>query len=105
MPPPPPPPRPYLYASYLLAASCFPYVIVKTFLYNYQVDGVAAAAMFVLTGAFSWIHVFAARWVGGGLGPGSRWWWADRVCAVGRPCSQGHSSGSMPCSKGGWCQI
>mmetsp|Transcript_18106 Transcript_18106/g.38963 ORF Transcript_18106/g.38963 Transcript_18106/m.38963 type:complete len:770 (+) Transcript_18106:366-2675(+) len=53
--------RPYLYASYLLAAACFPYVIVKTILYRYGQDAVSAAAIFVLAGAFSWFHVFAAR--------------------------------------------
>lgn len=53
--------RTYLYTSYLLAAACFPYIIVKTILYHYGPDAIPAAAIFIITGLFCWIHVFAAR--------------------------------------------
>ena len=55
--------RPYLYSSYLLVAACFPYVIVKMILFRYSQDAVPAAAIFIITGLFCWVHVFAARWV------------------------------------------
>lgn len=54
--------RPYLYSSYLLAAACFPYIIVKIILFRYSKDAVAASAIFIITGLFCWAHVFAARW-------------------------------------------
>ncbi|GAX85063.1 hypothetical protein CEUSTIGMA_g12483.t1 [Chlamydomonas eustigma] len=53
--------RAYLYTSYLLAASCFPYITVKTILYHYENDAIPAAAIFIITGLFCWLHVFAAR--------------------------------------------
>eukprot|EP00798_Chlamydomonas_sp_ICE-L_P000009 gene9-12818_t len=53
--------RPYLYCSYLLAASCFPYIVVKTTLYHYDHKAASAAIMLALTGAFCWFHVFASR--------------------------------------------
>jgi len=53
--------RPYLYTSYLLAALCFPAIVVKTILFRYSQDGVSAACLFGLAGLFCWLHVFAAR--------------------------------------------
>ncbi|KAJ9523876.1 hypothetical protein QJQ45_020064 [Haematococcus lacustris] len=53
--------RPYLYASYLLAASCFPYLLVKMILFRYSTDAVPAATIFIITGLLCWLHVFAAR--------------------------------------------
>ncbi|KAJ9523573.1 hypothetical protein QJQ45_007254 [Haematococcus lacustris] len=52
--------RPYLYASYLLAASCFPYLLVKMILFRYSTDAVPAATIFIITGLLCWLHVFAA---------------------------------------------
>ncbi|GFR39649.1 hypothetical protein Agub_g115 [Astrephomene gubernaculifera] len=53
--------RPYLYAAYLLAAACLPYIVVKTILFRYGPDGVAAAAILGLAGVCSVGHVLAAR--------------------------------------------
>lgn len=53
--------RPYLYASYLLAALCFPAIVVKTILFRYSRCKAATACLFGLVGLFSWLHVFAAR--------------------------------------------
>jgi hypothetical protein len=53
--------RPYLYASYLMAATCVPYIVVKTILFRYGQDGVAAASILVISGLCSVFHVLAAR--------------------------------------------
>ena len=53
--------RMYLFASYLLAALCFPYIIVKTIFYHYSQDAIPASAILIITGVFCWVHVFAAR--------------------------------------------
>ncbi|PNH07831.1 hypothetical protein TSOC_005683, partial [Tetrabaena socialis] len=53
--------RPYLYCAYLLSAACFPYTIVKTILFRYGSDGVAAAFILGLCGVCSLLHILAAR--------------------------------------------
>ncbi|EFJ45044.1 hypothetical protein VOLCADRAFT_118552, partial [Volvox carteri f. nagariensis] len=53
--------RPYLYAAYLLAIACIPYIAMKTMLFRYGSDKVAAAAILVITGLSSACHVLAAR--------------------------------------------
>lgn len=54
--------RHYLAASGLLAVLCFPFIVVKMILFRYSGhDGAACAFIFALAGAFSWLHVLAAR--------------------------------------------
>lgn len=53
--------RPYLYVSYLLAALCLPYIVVKTIMFRYGPDGVAAAFLLSIAGLCSIGHVLAAR--------------------------------------------
>ncbi|KAG2496113.1 hypothetical protein HYH03_005716 [Edaphochlamys debaryana] len=53
--------RPYLYASYMQVVLCLPYIVVKTILFRYGSDGVAAAAILSLAGLCSAAHVLAAR--------------------------------------------
>ncbi|KAG1680776.1 hypothetical protein FOA52_008109 [Chlamydomonas sp. UWO 241] len=51
----------YLWSASLLALLCFPYVVTKTVLFHFGADGVAAAFIFAITGAFAFFHVFAAK--------------------------------------------
>jgi hypothetical protein len=51
----------YLYASYLLAGLCFPFILTKTVMFHYGHDAVPAAALLTITGLFCWVHVLAAR--------------------------------------------
>ncbi|GLC59570.1 hypothetical protein PLESTB_001501500 [Pleodorina starrii] len=53
--------RPYLYGSYLLAAACVPYLVVKTILFRYGPDGIAAASILVISGLCSVAHILAAK--------------------------------------------
>ncbi|KXZ55263.1 hypothetical protein GPECTOR_3g400 [Gonium pectorale] len=53
--------KPYLYATYLLAGGCLPYLLVKMILFRYGSDGVAAAAIMGIAATCSLCHVLAAR--------------------------------------------
>jgi hypothetical protein len=53
--------RPYLYTSYVLGAVFFPFIFLKALVFEYSGGAVQAMAIFGVSGAFCWIHIFAAR--------------------------------------------
>lgn len=55
--------RPYLYTSYVTGCAGLLYVLPKACLYAYPLRWLPPAALMVMFGTFSWLHILAARCV------------------------------------------